>query len=177
MFGDSLATAARVRVLGYGSADNCQLLGASELLAQNVTMEQWTISHRQRGKSHNSSHSISQHLRVTIMMSIFLKYSDHCSCVLTISDHCPLAAVSAHLCVAGPGLGPLCWLVCAGPLPHSQSFILILHQTPDKQLGTRSSATQSSTHHSPLMLSTPSCIVMKRRIKHSTWSRCAHCAL
>ena len=139
-------------------------------------MEQCTISHRQRGKSHNSSHSVSQHLRVTIMMSIFLKYSDHCCCVLTIVTIVPWL-LSAHLCVAGPGLGPLCWLVCAGPLPHSQSFILILHQTPDKQLGARSSATQSSTHHSPLMLSTPSCIVMKRRIKHSTWSRCADCAL
>ena len=49
MYGDSLATAAQVRVLGYGSADNA--MRASELLAQNVTMEQWTISHRQGEKS------------------------------------------------------------------------------------------------------------------------------
>ena len=50
MYGDSLATAAQVRVrTGYGSADNA--MRASELLAQNVTMEQWTISHRQGEKS------------------------------------------------------------------------------------------------------------------------------
>ena len=49
MYGDSLATAARVRVrTGYGGTNNA--MRASEL--QNVTMEQWAISHRQRGKSH-----------------------------------------------------------------------------------------------------------------------------
>ena len=137
MYGDSLATAARVRVrTGYGGADNA--MRASEL--QNVTMEQWTISHRQGGKSHNSSHSVSQHKHVIIMMSIF-RYSDQLG--PDHSDHCPLAAVSAHLSVAGPSLGPLCWLilvlVCAGPLPHSQSFILILprHQTNNSVLAPR----------------------------------------
>ena len=48
MYGDSLATAARVRVrTGYGGTNNA--MRASEL--QNVTMEQWTISHRQGEKS------------------------------------------------------------------------------------------------------------------------------